>query len=36
MIRKLCQYKGVEIIEVEQEAELRQTFKIMLQQVLKG
>ena len=36
MIRKLCQYEGAMIIEVEQAAELRQTFKIMLQQVLKG
>ena len=36
MIRKLCQYEGAKIIEVEQAAELRQTFKIMLQQVLKG
>ncbi len=36
MIRKLCQYEGAKIIKVEQAAELRQTFKIMLQQVLKG
>lgn len=36
MIRKLCQYEGAKIIEVEQATELRQTFKIMQQQVLKG